>query len=179
MPEAGRLGDQSNIPSDSHGCPACPHDASGPAISGSPDVIVDGLPALRMGDHGIHTACCGSNTWQAAAGAPCVIINGRRAHRKGDATMHCGGSGALVEGSPTVFFGDFTKDGKEFKAKFEMQILYEDGQPLPNEPFELLDDTGAVVHAGKLDDNGWLRVPEAEWKLYTVRLKNGWILKNR
>jgi uncharacterized Zn-binding protein involved in type VI secretion len=106
MPGQGRLGDKANIPSDAHGCPACPHPAIGPAISGSPDVNVNGLPALRVDDAGVHAACCGPNTWQAAAGSCTVFINGKAAHRIGDATRHCGGSGKLVEGSANVIVGD-------------------------------------------------------------------------
>ena len=56
MPEMGRLGDLSDVKVDAHGCPACPHPAKGPAIMGSPDVLVNGLPALRVTDKGIHAA---------------------------------------------------------------------------------------------------------------------------
>ena len=59
MPGQGRLGDGANTPGDAHGCPGCPHPATGPAIQGSPHVNVNGLPALRVGDTGIHAACCG------------------------------------------------------------------------------------------------------------------------
>ena len=78
----------------------------GPAVSGSPDVIVNGKPALRVGDMGIHSACCGANTWQSIAGSATVFINGLPAHRMGDAVRHCGGMGQLIEGSPDVFVGD-------------------------------------------------------------------------
>ena len=72
MPPQGRLGDKSNVPVDAHGCPACPHPAVGPAIVGSPDVMVNKRPALRVGDKGIHAACCGPNTWER---------HGRQRHR--------------------------------------------------------------------------------------------------
>ena len=105
MPSQGRLGDQAQIPADSHGCPACPHPAIGPAIGGSGDVNVNGRPALRVGDPGMHAACCGPNTWQANAGSGTVKINGKAAHRLGDAVQHCGGNGQLVEGSSDVIVG--------------------------------------------------------------------------
>ena len=35
-----------------------PHPAIGPAISGSPDVLINGRPALRIDDIGVHAACC-------------------------------------------------------------------------------------------------------------------------
>lgn len=87
---------------DAHGCPACPHPAIGPAIVGSPDVNVNGRPALRVDDRGIHAACCGPNTWTATTGALTVFINGKAAHRQGDTQTHCGGIGKLMEGSPNV-----------------------------------------------------------------------------
>ena len=75
MPPQGRLGDKSQIPADAHGCPGCPHPAIGPAIDGSPNVNVNSRPALRVGDHGMHAACCGPNTWTASAGSGTVNIN--------------------------------------------------------------------------------------------------------
>ena len=48
-PGQARLGDKSQVPADAHGCPACPHPAVGPAIAGSPDVMVNGpSPSLRI-----------------------------------------------------------------------------------------------------------------------------------
>ena len=46
MPGQGRLGDKSQATVDAHGCPACPHPANGPAVQGSPDVLVNFRPAL-------------------------------------------------------------------------------------------------------------------------------------
>jgi len=67
--------------------------------------MVNGRPALRVGDPGIHAACCGPNTWTAAAGSGTVRINGKGAHRVGDRDSHCGGTGQMIEGSPNVFVG--------------------------------------------------------------------------
>jgi uncharacterized Zn-binding protein involved in type VI secretion len=106
VPAQGRLGDKANTPADAHGCPACPHPALGPAIQGSPNVNVNGRPALRVDDRGLHGACCGPNTWTAQAGSRTVFINGKPAHRMNDAVRHCGGMGKLVEGSPNVIVGD-------------------------------------------------------------------------
>lgn len=105
MPPLGRLGDESKAPIDAHGCPACPHSVSGPAIEGSPDVFINFKPALRVGDKGVHTACCGPNMWTATKGSGTVFINHRPAHRKGDLDLHCGGIGTLSEGSPDVNVG--------------------------------------------------------------------------
>lgn len=105
MPPQGRLGDNAFIPADVHGCPACPHPCTGPAMSGSPDVLVNGMMALRIGDPGLHAACCGPNQWKAAAGSGTVRINNIPAHRLGDMTAHCGGVGNLIVGSPNVIVG--------------------------------------------------------------------------
>lgn len=102
MPPASRVGDNANCPADSHGKNCCAHSVTGPAVQGSPDVFIDGKPALRVGDSGVHSACCGSNTWVTAAGSGKVLINGIPAVRLGDATTHCGGTGKMIEGSPTV-----------------------------------------------------------------------------
>jgi hypothetical protein len=57
-------------------------------------------------DPGVHTACCGPNTWTATKGSLTVFINGKGAHRMGDQNRHCGGIGQLVEGSPNVIVGE-------------------------------------------------------------------------
>src|SRR5262245_41657769 len=111
MPGQGRLGDKANVPLDTHGCPACPHPAIGPAIQGSPDVNVNRRPALRIDDRGMHGACCGTNTWTATRGSLTVFINGKGAHRMGDQNQHCGGLGQLVEGSPNVIVGESSGGG--------------------------------------------------------------------
>jgi uncharacterized Zn-binding protein involved in type VI secretion len=105
MPPQGRLGDKSTVPADAHGCVACPHPCTGPAIMGSPDVNVNSRPALRVDDIGVHAACCGPNMWTAQAGSGTVFINSKAAHRLGDADKHCGGMGQLVEGSDNVIVG--------------------------------------------------------------------------
>jgi len=68
-------------------------------------LLVNGQPALRKADPGVHSSCCGPNTWNAQACSGTVIVNGKGAHRLGDATKHCGGVGQLVEGSGDVIVG--------------------------------------------------------------------------
>lgn len=101
----GRVGDNAQVPSDSHGNPCCAHSAVGPGIEGSPDVLVNGMRALRVGDPGVHSSCCGPNTWVAAKGSSTVFINNLAAHRVGDLTTHCGGAGTLIKGSENVDVG--------------------------------------------------------------------------
>lgn len=105
MPGAGRVGDKAQCPADAHGCPGCAHSVIGPAVAGSGDVLINGKPALRLNDPGIHAACCGPNQWTATAGSGTVVINGKPAHRMGDMTTHCGGVGQLIEGSGDVIIG--------------------------------------------------------------------------
>lgn len=105
MPEASRLQDQSQCPNDSHGSECCPHAVQGPAINASENVLINGRGALRINDAGVHTACCGPNTWVAAAGSHTVLINGRGSVRKNDRTQHCGGVGQMIEGSSNVLIG--------------------------------------------------------------------------
>jgi uncharacterized Zn-binding protein involved in type VI secretion len=100
-----RLGDNAQAPVDIHGCPGCPHSVIGPAVTGSPTVMVNFMPALRVTDTGLHQACCGPNIWVAAAGSSTVLINFLPAVRLGDATQHCGGVGQMAEGSPDVLVG--------------------------------------------------------------------------
>lgn len=88
--------------SDMHVCPKrtgkIPH-VGGPVAAGSPDVLIGGLPAARVGD---MVACVGPPD-KIAAGSSGVLINGKPAARMGDATAH---GGKIVGGCPTVLIGD-------------------------------------------------------------------------
>lgn len=66
---------------------------------------INGAPALRVGDVGIHMACCTTNTWKATQGSTQVIVNGVPLVRKGDSTQHCGGPGKMINASTNVFDG--------------------------------------------------------------------------
>src|SRR2546425_8565424 len=101
MPSAARLGDKAQVDADAHGCPACPHPAVGPIVTGSPDVFVNSKPAARQDDLGIHAVCCGPNTFTIQRGSPTVYVNGKPFARMNDQTKHCGASGPIIEGSPT------------------------------------------------------------------------------
>ncbi len=82
---------------DSHGCLACPHPISrGPITTGSPNVFVNGKPAARVGDVGVHAMCCGANTFKIISGDSQVLINGRPAAKIGSQTQHCGSMGEIV-----------------------------------------------------------------------------------
>ncbi len=105
MPLACRFGDKAHCPRDSHGNKCCSHGVKGPATSGSPDILINGRPALRLGDKGRHSKCCGPNTWKTVAGSSNVLFNGLPLVRLGDATKHCGGRGRMVEASGDVDIG--------------------------------------------------------------------------
>jgi uncharacterized Zn-binding protein involved in type VI secretion len=106
MPGAARLGDKAQVAQDSHGCPACPHPGVGPIVTGSPDVNINGLPAGRVDDLGVHAACCGSNTFVVKKGSSTVYVNGKPLARMQDKTQHCGGSGPIIDGSGDVLIDD-------------------------------------------------------------------------
>jgi uncharacterized Zn-binding protein involved in type VI secretion len=105
MRRQSRLGDRSLVPKDDHRLPDCSHKCIGPAQTGSPNVDVNGRPALRVTDSGVHHRCCKANTWVAIKGSTTVFINNLEAHRLGDADQHCGGPGYMVEGSEDVLVG--------------------------------------------------------------------------
>lgn len=91
MPEAGRKGDNGS----GHGCYP-----SSPAISGSPDVWIDGIQALRQGDALAAHACPNTvpHGRTVSGGSPTVFINGRPLARVGDA-IDCGGEVELGSGT--------------------------------------------------------------------------------
>lgn len=92
MPDASRKGDIAS----GHGCfPPTP------AIAGSPNVDIDGIPALRKGDAVAAHGCskCAPHGRTVSGGSPSVFINGKPLARVGDA-VGCGGS--LSAGSSTV-----------------------------------------------------------------------------
>ncbi len=156
MPGQGRLSDKAHADADAHGCPGCPHPAIGPSITGSPDVFVNGRPALRVDDVGIHAACCGSNLWRASRGSASVFINGRAAHRITDETRHCGGSGQLVEGSDDVIVGDSTGPEPDPKGWIEVQVTTRAGRPVRDRRYRLETPDGRVIE-GRTDSSGRLR----------------------
>ena len=105
MPKQARVGDNAHCPSDSHGKLCCSHSVTGPGTSGSNNILINFAWALRLGDPGKHSKCCGSNSWVLSEGSGSVFFNGIPASRVGDKTTHCGGSGTIVQGSNNVLTG--------------------------------------------------------------------------
>ena len=102
------IGDKSFNPADGHGAPGDPLPATGPIITGSPNVSINGKPAARKGDMGIHAACSGPNLFWLDRGDNTVTIDGFPAAKKGDQTRHCGGVGRIITGSPGFVSSLFT-----------------------------------------------------------------------
>lgn len=100
MPGAARIGDIAS----GHDC-----FPETPAISGSPDISINGQPALRVGDEfEIHPCTCpgsphGVHKRKVAEGSSTVSFNGKPAARIGDKSG-CGGE--IISGSNNVFIGD-------------------------------------------------------------------------
>ena len=91
-----RVGGTSQANNDAHGCLACPHTTKGPIISGSPLIYINGKPAARVGDIGVHAVCCGPNTFEIVGGDSQVLIDGRPAAKIGSSVQHCGGLGEII-----------------------------------------------------------------------------------
>ena len=94
-----RVGSKARAPIDAHGCPACPHsNCTGPAnVASASELIIAGLPAIRVGDSGIHAACCGTNRWSLGAGDDEVLYQGKALGVVGSPTQHCGGVGKIIQ----------------------------------------------------------------------------------
>lgn len=88
-------------PADAHGGPAGAMPVIGPIQTGSPLVLLDGRPAARVGDVGVHASCDGPNTFRITEGDPQVLIDGRPAARIGSRTEHCGGWGTIISTRPS------------------------------------------------------------------------------
>lgn len=78
-----------------HGCLSCPHQMLGTIQMGSPNVIVAGQRAARVGDTGKCFTCCGPNTYELIEGDANVLIDGKPAARIGDRIKTCGGDGFI------------------------------------------------------------------------------------
>lgn len=87
---------------DMHVCPmvtgTVPH-VGGPVMPpGCPTVLVQGMPAARLGD----MATCTGPPDTIIMGSSTVMIGGMPAARQGDTTAH---GGSIILGAPTVMIG--------------------------------------------------------------------------
>lgn len=88
---------------DMHTCPmttgTVPHVGGPINPPGAPTVLIEGMPAARVGD----MAVCTGPPDSIVMGSGTVFIEGMPAARMGDSTAH---GGTIVAGSPTVIIGD-------------------------------------------------------------------------
>ena len=95
---AARLGDMHMCPMVTPGTPPIPH-VGGPILPPCcPTVIIEGMPAARVGD----MALCVGPPDSIAMGSTSVIIGGQPAARLGDPTVH---GGVIVLSAMTVMIG--------------------------------------------------------------------------
>jgi len=98
MPPAARLLDMHECPMQTPAIPPIPH-VGGPVVGpGCPTVIIEGMPAARVGD---MLVCVGPPD-SIVAGSASVMIGGMPAARLGDSTAH---GGEIIVGAPTVMIG--------------------------------------------------------------------------
>ena len=98
MPLAARLNDMHTCPMQTPGTPPVPH-VGGPIVGpGEPTVLIEGMPAARVGDN----AVCVGPPDVIASGSTSVLIGGMPAARMGDSTAH---GGSIAIGAPTVDIG--------------------------------------------------------------------------
>lgn len=92
MPAAARRGD-----------PGVVHCSGFVISSGSPDVLINGRPAARVGDgsttHLRPGSPCRPHTSSISSGSPNVFVNGKPIARAGDALSGCT---KVAQGSPNV-----------------------------------------------------------------------------
>jgi uncharacterized Zn-binding protein involved in type VI secretion len=157
MAQAGRVGDLAQRSGDAQmGGSAAGGSAAG---EGSPDVIINGRAALRVGDPGAEKGSDGAAAWRAHRGSTGVLINGRPAFRHGDETAHAGVEGELVEGSPDVFFGEArgAKKQRPHDRSVTLEVTDALGRPIhdvvvsvfcPHEPREDVKVDGSTSVSG-------------------------------
>lgn len=147
---------------DKHICPRLtpaitPH-KGGPILTGSTNVMINGMPAARAGDK----AHCHGATDGIKQGVSSLLINGKPAARLNDAMNH---GGVINTGSPTVSSGEATGQSIQLSANTNPQngqqtyhwirASYQDhqGKPMSGLPYCIDCDDGTVAR-GKLDASG-------------------------
>ncbi len=140
MPKAARKGDKGR------------HDKEDlTAVQGSPNVFINGQPAVRLGD--VYQ----SEAHPASSGSATVNINGRPAVRIGDTL---GGHATASTGSPNVFIGDSSYGAAmtDKRPVYEILLTQVPGSADPthvydNYPYKLYHN-GRLVQQGRTDERG-------------------------
>jgi len=98
MPPAARLTDMHECPMVTPALPPIPHVGGPVSGPGEPTVLIEKMPAARVGD---MLVCVGPPD-SIVKGSSTVMIGGVPAARLGDQTAH---GGQIVLGAPTVMIG--------------------------------------------------------------------------
>jgi uncharacterized Zn-binding protein involved in type VI secretion len=137
--------------SDQNACPLTGHGVN-PTVTGSPDVLINGLPALRVGD----STACGDTVTQ---GIGNILVNGKPIAFLGSATAH---GGIIITGSGDVLVGT-QHTPAEFVPPAPMANLFQDnfqllcsetGEPLANYPYAIRRANG-TLEKGRSDAQGF------------------------
>lgn len=143
--------------SDANSCPVPGHGVN-PVVTGSPNVLINNLPAARIGD----TTGCGDSV---SVGIPSILVNGRPIAFLGSATAH---GGVIISGSGDVLVGN-QGGGASFKPVsylaqlaqaftwISFDLADQNGKPYAGEPY-VLTAADKSIHEGRLDANGVARV---------------------
>jgi uncharacterized Zn-binding protein involved in type VI secretion len=118
----------------------CPLHGKTSLVTGSPDTLINGQPAVRVGDR----TSCGATVIE---GSSTFFINGRAAAFIGCATSH---GGIIIGGSPTVFIG----------TKNDAATADPDAGTHPHDRhYSLCFDFGAMHEAGNHNDISYVNMP--------------------
>lgn len=137
--------------SDKNACPKTGHGVN-PTVTGSPNVLINGLPALRVGD----SSACGDSVTQ---GISNILVNGQPIAFLGSATAH---GGVIISGSGDVVVGT-QHTPAPFVAPLPLANMFEDnfqlvcadtGQPLPYYPYAIRRANG-TLEKGLSDAQGF------------------------
>lgn len=136
---AARLSDKDACPKPGHGV--------NPTVTGSPSVIINGLPALRVGD----SSACGDTVTE---GIGSILVDGQPIAFLGSATAH---GGSIISGSGDVLVGT-QHSPAPFVAPLpvavgfscQLQLSAANGQPYSSLPYQAVLADGSV-HTGVTD----------------------------
>lgn len=130
---AARQSDQDSCPLPGHGV--------NPTVSGSPNVLINGLPALRVGDK----SACGDTV---ADGMSTILVNGIPIAFLGSSTSH---GGAIITGSADVLVGNqhtpapftpLTPMPGSFSC--QLQLSASNGKPYSCLPYRVTLEDGSI-----------------------------------
>jgi uncharacterized Zn-binding protein involved in type VI secretion len=142
--------------SDTNACPVKGH-GHNPVSVGSPDVVINNLPAARVGD----SSSCGDSI---SVGIASILINGQPVAHLGSATAH---GGAIITGSRNVLVGYHNGSAEALTPlPFDEQFILKDseGEPVAGFHYKITASSGRTFR-GVTDEFGQtlrIHTPAAE-----------------